>query len=438
MTLSIQGRFVTMVAAAAIIMLSGTGYAFYVFRTALVAQLGDAQSAAAFVGEGVSGRIDSLIFEQMIRIAMVCLPVGVAFLALAIVLAVGLARPLARLQGGLERLSQGDLDVEVQGAERRDEIGRIARSVIGFRTKLAERAEEEVRQKAAQQSRLEEERSALMTDVAADFERTVIKVVEALSRAARTVGTNSSELRGAVGSSQAAVEEVERASEEASQSVDHVSASAEDMARSIATIGHDVDQAAAIAAKAVAEARATDAVVGRLSDSSRAIGEVVELITQIASQTNLLALNATIEAARAGAAGAGFAVVANEVKTLAEQTTRATADISAQVSSVQSVATQAEEAIRSIAATIDQISAISGTVREAVEDQTVSTRKIGENVRIANASSGRVVRNIGMLAEAMDASQAATREMETASEELTSLSGALQDQVSQFMRNIRS
>lgn len=438
MTLSIKGRFVAMVAAAALIMLGGTGYAFYVFRTALVSELGDAQSAASFIGSNVSERIDGLILDQMIQIALVCMPVGIAFLALAVFLALGLIRPLGRLETCLKSLSEGDLDVEVKGTERKDEIGLIARSVTGFRTKLAERAEAEAREKAEQQRQMDAERAALMEDVAADFERTVIHVVESLSSAARTVGVSSLELRDAVGSSLQAVGEVETASKEAGHSVDGVSVSAESLASSIEIIGRDVDQAAMIAGQAVAEAQATDAVVGRLSAASRAIGEIVDLITQIASQTNLLALNATIEAARAGAAGAGFAVVANEVKTLAEQTTKATADISSQVAEVQDVANQAEAAIRSIATTIDQISAISGAVREAVEDQTAATQKIGENARVANASSGRVEHNIGTLTEAMNASQIATREMEAASEELTSLSGSLQDQVRQFLQSIRA
>ena len=312
MTLSIQGRFVAMVFTAAAIMVAGTGFAFYTFRTALVFQLGDPQKASEFL-QDVSANIDQLILDQMVEIALVCMPVGLGFLGLAVVLALGLARPLGRLQQGLDALSGGNLDIDIQGHERSDEIGTIARSVIDFRSKLAERTREEAETKAMQQAQADEERHALMQDFADDFERTVIDVVEALSKAAKTVGVNSSELQGAVGSSLEAVSEVENASDDANHSVDAVTNSVNQLSISISEIGRDVEQAAEIADTAVAEARKTDEIVGRLADTGRAIGEIVELIGQIADQTNLLALNATIEAARAGAAGAGFAVVASEV-----------------------------------------------------------------------------------------------------------------------------
>ena len=84
-----------------------------------------------------------------------------------------------------------------------------------------------------------------------------------------------------------------------------------------------------IAAKAAKEAQKTNETGGGAGQAARQIGQVVDLINEIASQTNLLALNATIEAARAGDAGKGFAVVASEVKSLASQTALATEDIRA-------------------------------------------------------------------------------------------------------------
>ncbi|MTH98408.1 methyl-accepting chemotaxis protein [Roseibium sp. RKSG952] len=427
-----------MVVTAAIIMMGGTGYAFYSFRQALFERLGTEDAVANFVASNPVAQVDDLIMDQIVTIALVCAPAGIAFLGLAVYLALGVARPLERLTGGLKRLSDGDLDIKIEGVERKDEIGAIARRVTEFRKKLAARAKEEADKQVEQQQQAERERTELMHAVADDFERSVMGVVTKLLSAAGTVGSNSDNLGQVVQTSLASVGEVEEASAEAKTSVATVSGAAETLAHSIRQISSDVDQAADIAAKAVTEAQQTDAIVSRLSETGRAIGEIVELISQIANQTNLLALNATIEAARAGEAGKGFAVVASEVKALAEQTTKATEDISAQVASVQDVSEQSETAIKSIATTIDRISEISGAIRHAVEEQSAATHEIGDSAVQANSSSERVFTNVSSLSEAMDVSRTATSEMHDAASDLKSLSHDLEKQVGEFLLSIRA
>ena len=113
---------------------------------------------------------------------------------------------------------------------------------------------------------------------------------------------------------------------------------------------------------------------------------MIKLINGIAEQTNLLALNATIEAARAGEAGKGFAVVASEVKELAQETARATEDISQRVEAIQADTAGAVDAISQISTVIGEINDFQATIAAAVEEQTATTNEMNRNV--AEAASG--------------------------------------------------
>ncbi|MCP9629340.1 methyl-accepting chemotaxis protein [Rhodopseudomonas palustris] len=156
-------------------------------------------------------------------------------------------------------------------------------------------------------------------------------------------------------------------------------------------IGAQVRQASQLADDASAAANEATANVERLRDSSAAIGNVVNLIAQIARQTTLLALNSTIEAARAGAAGRGFAVVATEVKALAVQTQEATEEIKRKIDALQRDASSSADAVHRITSAIAAIRPVFDTVNGAVAEQNATTGDVAGNA----ATAGNFIVSVG-------------------------------------------
>jgi methyl-accepting chemotaxis protein len=199
-----------------------------------------------------------------------------------------------------------------------------------------------------------------------------------------------------------------------------------------------VSESAGIATKAVAEAEQTNGQVSRLSEGAQKIGAIVDLINDIASKTNLLALNATIEAARAGEAGRGFAVVASEVKALAEQTSKATAEITGHIAGVQSATDLAAGAILGIGKTIDDINQIAATIAAAVEEQGAATEEIARNVDQAALGTTEVTRNISGVNQAAEASSASANQVLSSANELAKQSEKLRHEMDRFLATIRA
>ena len=162
------------------------------------------------------------------------------------------------------------------------------------------------------------------------------------------------------------------------------SEAAEKFTQSAEGIGSQVRDASKLADQASAAAHEASHNVDRLRESSAAIGNVVNLIAQIARQTTLLALNSTIEAARAGAAGRGFAVVASEVKALAVQTQNATEEITRKIDALQKDAAGSVDAVHRISQAIAAIRPVFENVNGAVAEQNETTSEISGNAATAS------------------------------------------------------
>jgi methyl-accepting chemotaxis protein len=344
--------------------------------------------------------------------------------------------PIGDVTGAMSRLADGALETEVPAREYRNEIGDMAKALQVFKDNLIRNRDMEAAQAAERLAK--EKHDAEMRRAVEKFQGAIGDVVQSVGGAAAQLQSSATSLSAAAEQGARQATTVATASEEAATNVQTVAAATEELASSVKEIGRQVAQSTEIASRAVGQAQKTDQTVSGLSEAAQKIGEVVDLIRNIASQTNLLALNATIEAARAGDAGKGFAVVASEVKNLANQTAKATEDITAQIAAIQESTGEAVRDIKSIGTTITEISKISGTIAAAVEEQGAATQEIARNVQEASAGTQQVNSNIAGVTEASSGTGKSANDVLVAANGLSAQSDRLRGVVDEFIKTVRA
>ncbi|MEQ9152861.1 MAG: methyl-accepting chemotaxis protein [Parvibaculum sp.] len=411
---------------------------------------GDFAAAAVTMDEAVSALVEASRTRALTQLAELddtksVMLAGLGLLTLVSVVVAGgygvaVARNVARRLNGLTsaiaRLSDQDLATEVPSASDADEIGEIARGVEVFRQKLVEN--EDLRREQEEKAQQELERARRLDRLGNSFDQSVQATLERVSGSTDTVRGTASTMRQQADEAQGRAGSVSAAAEQSSAGVQSAAASSDELSASITEIARQVGDTADIAREAVAQATATNKSIEGLSAAATRVGEVMELIGQIASQTNLLALNATIEAARAGEAGKGFAVVASEVKALANQTAGATEEIAAQIEAMQSETRSAVEAIAAITRTIERINKISTSVSAAVEQQSAATQEIARSINEVASSTQDVTSNIHAVNVATKQTGQSAMEVEVAVDALKGEFSTLAEQVSTFLRDMKA
>jgi methyl-accepting chemotaxis protein len=288
----------------------------------------------------------------------------------------------------------------------------------------------------ANEKRLKEEKIKAMADLAERFDRKVQTIIREVVNAVAQLKTNSEHMAKVISNTNDRASEVVRTTLETLENVKNVASSAEVLSSSTHEIEEKIQHSSHSVRLAVQAQEKADGVSKALAQAANKIGEILDMIQNIAGQINLLALNATIESARAGEAGKGFAVVANEVKNLAGQTTKATDEISSHVSHIQQVSVQVIDALATIGNAVKDVDSYSTAISLAVGQQTETTREIADSMGIAADRTGRISVDVGEVKQdsvkAMDSSDQVLQVVNN----LAQQSERLTQEVSAFLKEI--
>mgnify|MGYP000271213178 CR=1 FL=1 len=244
------------------------------------------------------------------------------------------------------------------------------------------------------------------TDITEDVARQ-----ESREAALKEVNRDLTGIAASVSQSTSSSKSMATTTEQASMGVQEIAAGIEELAASAGEITSQLNRVTGVTSSAVERSKSATEIMSTMADEARAIGDVIALIQGIAEQTNLLALNATIEAARAGEAGKGFAVVASEVKELANQASSATETISSQIASIRDSSSRAVSAIEDIQSIIGEVDEVSTSVAGAVEEQTSVTSDLSASMQQISSSVAAITEGIREIASTSQSIDDATQSL---------------------------
>jgi methyl-accepting chemotaxis protein len=363
-------------------------------------------------------------------LALVVVGIGVFIIARMV------ARPLSVITSTIKRVAEGAEGIEVPHTDRQDEIGALARAIRIFQEAMDRNRN--LNSQVLLDSRARDERTRQIEVSVESFRDTIGSVMSAVNDSASAMRKTAQSISGVASDASGRASAAAQATEQASSNVSAVASAAEELSASIEEIGRQVRQSAEVVEQAGQRTEKSVTEIESLAAATQRIDGVLTLIQTIAEQTNLLALNATIEAARAGEAGRGFAVVAHEVKALAGQTAKATAEIGQNISLIQISTRNAVEAVREIGTAVREINEVTANIAGAVGQQDAATREISANAQLAAEGNSTLVINIGSLSEAIENTNKDASSVLSASSDLASTAERLSREVETFFRDLRA
>ncbi len=366
---------------------------------------------------------------------IICAVIFFLFTILASTIATSITKPIVSLNQVIAKLDEGDTNIEIPYTNRKDELGDIANAIETFKQNQIHQDNLEANERLRQQKESAEANRirSLTQQYEIDNKDILEQVVCSANDLEKTAISMSDTAKNTNDQSYA----VSIAIKEASDNIQSVATSTEELSASISEILRQIQNQNKITKNATENAQLSQDAVNRLLSSSDTIASVLSLITDIANQTNLLALNANIEAARAGDAGKGFSVVANEVKTLANQTSEATEEISRHIKTMQLATSETAESVTNIAEVISDINNVSASIYAAMGQQSSATQEISSNIQQASIAVQDVTTNIALVSASAEQTGVASSTVLDASKILNEKNKEMEQTASRFLNEIK-